>query len=541
MMKKRKKKEAQGIDFWQPTSDMMTAMFVMLLLIILLLMLYLMWVPDNQEIDPDKGDSYAQEEDNQDDRDDTGNAEEEKEEKEQEDEREIVQNDAGGGKDGDGPKEDEGIKAAVYVKIVDEETNQLIPQKGVSFELYQKKKLLELNTYYPDKIAFQEFETTKQGVFYLPEKIKEGKYYFRNLKTLKGYDLADDVSFKIDKAYDWPEPYVVTIPMAPARNKIRVHMKDGDTGENIEEGSFEIVAAENITTGDGTVRYKEGEVVGKITCDKDGYGESKKLYLGHYLLRQKKVPQYYAGMKDTKEVTVEEKTEADSKLQEIAANKTSITLKLTDELYTNQPLEGVRFKVIGEGDEKNSKTFVTDGNGTISLTDLKKDTKYQFIQEDTKDGYQIQKDSYTVTVDKKGWIDQKTQKEIKATNRRLRMAIRVEDALMGKPVSGARIALYDSQKKQIKTWTSNQSETVLEDLKEGSYYLILDEKKSDQYEFQMKNQKEMQEFIIRIWTLKDFGILIGAGAVFLGVMALFVYIFKRVGKGKRQGGKDHEQ
>ena len=36
-----------------------------------------------------------------------------------------------------------------------------------------------LNTYYPEKISYREYETTEEGVFYLPEKNYQGDYFFR--------------------------------------------------------------------------------------------------------------------------------------------------------------------------------------------------------------------------------------------------------------------------------------------------------------------------------------------------------------------------
>ena len=43
-----------------------------------------------------------------------------------------------------------------------------------------------------------------------------------------------------------------------------------------------VVAAEDIATLDGTVRYTAGQVVDTIECDEEGYGESQELYLGTY-------------------------------------------------------------------------------------------------------------------------------------------------------------------------------------------------------------------------------------------------------------------
>jgi len=53
---------------------------------------------------------------------------------------------------------------------------------------------------------------------------------------------------------------------------------------------YEIRAAEDIVTLDGTVRYTVGEVVDTIITDENGYAESKALYLGKYEIKEIKAP-----------------------------------------------------------------------------------------------------------------------------------------------------------------------------------------------------------------------------------------------------------
>lgn len=52
--------------------------------------------------------------------------------------------------------------------------------------------------------------------------------------------------------------------------------------KNLESVTFDIVAVEDITTQDGTIRYEQGEIVDTITTGKDGKVTSKALYLGKY-------------------------------------------------------------------------------------------------------------------------------------------------------------------------------------------------------------------------------------------------------------------
>ena len=62
---------------------------------------------------------------------------------------------------------------------------------------------------------------------------------------------------------------------------------------NLKGAIFEIYAAEDITTLDGTVRYEQGTLVDTITTDDDGVGKSKELYLGKYTVIEKTAPNGY--------------------------------------------------------------------------------------------------------------------------------------------------------------------------------------------------------------------------------------------------------
>ena len=53
---------------------------------------------------------------------------------------------------------------------------------------------------------------------------------------------------------------------------------------------YEITAAEDIITPDGTLRYAKGTVVDTVTTDENGNAESKALYLGKYTVRETKAP-----------------------------------------------------------------------------------------------------------------------------------------------------------------------------------------------------------------------------------------------------------
>ena len=206
------------------------------------------------------------------------------------DEEEIV---AGGG----GAYPDEGVKSAVYVELVDAETDRPIQEENIRFELYrtdithlQEGSLQILNTYYPEKISYRLYATREDGTFYLPEKIWQGNYYFHELNAPEGYDLAADTYFDVNELFDLARALCGADPPVPGKNIIRIQMNDADTQLPVGGGTFWVIAAENIITMDGTVRYTTGQVVDTIYCDEEGYGESDELYLGAYTVQQVGAP-----------------------------------------------------------------------------------------------------------------------------------------------------------------------------------------------------------------------------------------------------------
>ena len=60
--------------------------------------------------------------------------------------------------------------------------------------------------------------------------------------------------------------------------------------DNLEGAVYEITAAEDIITTDGTVRAEKGEVVDTVTTGEDGTAESKELYLGKYEVKEITAP-----------------------------------------------------------------------------------------------------------------------------------------------------------------------------------------------------------------------------------------------------------
>ena len=543
--RKRRNEPENEYNFWQPATDMMSGLVFVLILIIALLGLYLLSDYTGYEEAPSSSEEAASSHVDDDDHgswyhDDLhgtgdGNGDGSGDGKY---DQQIIQSGGGGGYGEDG------IKTAVFVELIDDETERRIQEQGVRFELYrtdtthlQNGTLQTLNTYYPEKINYREYETTEEGVFYLPEKIWQGSYYFHELTEPEGYDAAADTYYDVDRMYDWPDPYVVQIRVAPCKNIIRIQMNDAETEEPVGGGTFRVLAAEDIITKDGTLRYSAGQQVDVITCGDTGYGESKELYLGNYTVQQLSAPNYYTTMQESLDVTVEKKNGELPELHEITAEKTKITLDLADEL-TGQKLEGAAFAVANERTGA-VQTLRTDASGGILLTDLDKNTTYHIRQQQAPENYRADTADYALTVDANGLIDGQSSARLALTNRMLRVSVHAVDMVLRGDLDGEVLSLYNAQDQLVDSWTANGAGRMFTGLAEGGYYVVRgtgNDENAKRYSFTVQDTARQQDWNIPVFTLRS-GIALAVGAALAaGVIWLLVFLFGLLAR-RRKAGK----
>ena len=533
-MKTRKRRQDPDAEynFWQPATDMMSALVYVLLLIIALLGLYLLSNYTGLEAPSSSSEEAASSGWHDDDYDGwhDGGADDDPGDGDGRYDQQIIQTGGGGG--GGGYDED-GVKAAVFAELIDEETERRIQEAGVRFELYRTDtahlingSLQTLNTYYPEKISYREYETTGEGTFYLPEKIWQGSYYFHQLSEPEGYDAAADTYYDVDRMYDWPEPYIVQIRVAPCKNIIRLQMNDAETQQPVGGGIFRVIAAEDIITKDGTVRYTQGQQVDTITCDEAGYGESVELYLGKYTVQQQSSPNYYTTMQQDLDAEVEKKNGSDPELHKIDTEKTKILLNVTDEL-TSSALEGAVFTVTNRR-TGTTQTVATDGAGQIRLTDLDKSTTYLIREQQAPENYRPDDTDHTVTIAADGRIDGAGSTTLDITNRLLRISISAVDTVLRSNTEGEQLSLYNEQDQLIRSWTSSDSGQLFTDLTEGSYYVVrgkADPANARKYPFTVQDTASTQNWTVPVFTLRSAVALAVLAVVAAGVVWLLVFLW----------------
>lgn len=201
-----------------------------------------------------------------------------------------------------------------YIKIVkmDAETGKVIPYAGAGFQLYRPDGSLITQTFtYPEVTTIDTFYTNDEGTLITPEKLEYGSgYSLVEVFAPYGYTLnSEPVYFDVTQDASTDEDGVTVIevikPNMAQKGVIKIS-KSGEVFSSVTEADglyqpvfsvqglpgavYEITAAEDIVTPDGTTRYSKGEIVDTVTTDETGLAKSKALYLGKYKIREIKAP-----------------------------------------------------------------------------------------------------------------------------------------------------------------------------------------------------------------------------------------------------------
>lgn len=270
-----------------------------------------------------------------------------------------------------------------YIKVVkvDAESGKNIPYAGAGFKIFDPDGNQVTMTFtYPTPTTIDIFYTDANGQLVTPEKLEYGKgYSLVEVQAPYGYVLdSTPVYFDVAEEHSSDEGGITVIkvdkPNMAQKGTVSIE-KTGEvfSGVNIsgEENAdviyqpvyevkglagaiYEITAAEDIITPDGTVRFTKGEVVDTVTTDENGLAKSKELYLGRYTVVEITAPE---GMVINKEAHEVELTYAG---QEVAVTETATSFvnerqKVTVSL--EKAIEKNDIFNIGNGDEMKNISF----------------------------------------------------------------------------------------------------------------------------------------------------------------------------------------
>lgn len=205
-----------------------------------------------------------------------------------------------------------------YLKVVklDAETGKQIAYEGAGFEIYDSDgHRVNMQFTYPEVTEIHTFYTNSEGYLITPEKLPYGDYTLKEVQAPYGYVLdSTPIPFSITQENSSTDTGVTVVKVKARDVAQKGVIEITKTGEifksvienegiytpiyensNLANAVFEIYAAEDIATLDGTVRYQQGEKVDEITTNSKGIEKSKELYLGKYTVIEKTAPNGYVN------------------------------------------------------------------------------------------------------------------------------------------------------------------------------------------------------------------------------------------------------
>lgn len=299
-----------------------------------------------------------------------------------------------------------------YIKVVklDKETGKRIPYEGAAFEIYDSNNhRITMQYTYPQVTSIHTFYTNKEGYLITPEKLPYGDYTLKEVQAPYGYVLDDTpVPFSITQENSSTDTGVTVVKVKArdvAQKGVINITKTGEIFSSVEENNgiytpkysvgnlkgavFEIYAAEDITTLDGTVRYDQGSLVDTITTNDDGLAKSKELYLGKYTVIEKTAPNGYVhnAAKYDAELTYAGQNVSVTSTDLSVYNerqKVSVSLKKimaedkTFGIGNNGEITSVRFGIYANEDIKASNGDIIPKDALITFANCDKDGNISF-------------------------------------------------------------------------------------------------------------------------------------------------------------------
>ena len=314
-----------------------------------------------------------------------------------------------------------------YIKIVkvDSETGKTIPYEGAGFEIYDSNgQKISMTFAYPTPTTIDTFYTNREGYLITPEVLPYGEYLLVEVQAPYGYALdSTPVSFTVSADNAEKENALTVIKVrkenTAQKGKISVQ-KTGDiftsvnmassaytdeNGElvvnsttytpvfangNLSGAVFQVIAAEDIVTLDGTVHANAGDVVAEITTDENGYAETDLLYLGKYEIKEVQAPYGYVRNSESQFVELtyagQEIAVLDTVNASFVNDYQSVEISLSkvmenDELFgigNNNEYLSVRFGLFAAEDIQAADGTVIPADGLLSEVSLDENMTAKF-------------------------------------------------------------------------------------------------------------------------------------------------------------------
>ena len=339
------------------------------------------------------------------------------------------------------------FESYLHVVKTDSTTGKTIPYAGAGFQIYAPDGSLVTMSYtYPTLTVIDTFYTNEEGTLLTPEKLPYGEgYYLVEVQAPHGYVLdATPIYFDVTEENSADENGITIVKVVkenePQKGTITI-TKTGEVFSSVAEQNgvyqpvyeikglagavYEITAAEDVVTLDGTLRYKKGDVVATITTGADGTATTEPLFLGKFEIREITAPHgmilngdtvtvelTYAGQEikitTTSAAFVNERQKVEIDLSKVLEQDEKYGIGMNGEitsvkfgLYASEDITAADGKVIPK--DGLIEAVTCDENGkAVFVTDLPVGAKV-YVKEIATDSHYILSDStYPVTFEYAG-------------------------------------------------------------------------------------------------------------------------------------------
>ena len=466
-------------------------------------------------------------------------------------------------------RQDTLITSPIQVLKVDASTGKTIPAAGTEFQLLDAdRNVVTMTSHYPEYQVYETFVTDEEGRFTFPEKLKYGTYYLREVKAPKGYLLnGEELAFTVEEDKDWGSPLTVRFADENAMGRISIDKYEEGEEEYLAGTEFEIQAAEDIVTPDGTVRLKKGELAGTLTTGNET-AVSEELFLGKYTVRETKQVPGFALPEKAFQVELKYKDQTTPVVEEhltVYNEPTSLVLlKYEKGSEEKTALSGVRFKVWRKQDEAAEEEAVmgedtvteedavdpgytleeiyeTDEEGRIEIPYLLPDSTYCIQEAETLPGYIPDGTVHEVYVDAQGRIEGGAVCVMKFENDYTKLRVSKLDGGNRQYLPGAGLklerVLESGERELVESWTSGKEEKKFDRLEPGEYVLTEEQapegyEKAEPVSFTLKETGEEQKVemldqpLVKAPRTGDISYIPWLGAALAGSLALMLWALR---------------
>ncbi|MDA1603059.1 SpaA isopeptide-forming pilin-related protein [Bacillus cereus] len=336
-------------------------------------------------------------------------------------------------------------KGQIELKKIDSENGEK-PLANAEFDIVK------------DSVVVEHIVTDKDGKA-ISKPLAPGKYMLKETKAPEGYQLKE-TEFEVNVTGDGIFPITVKNAMTDKGN-VEITKVDKENGSVLAGVEFE-------------VQDEKGEVVKKVTTDKEGMANVSDLSVGKYkLVETKNLPGYKKLTEPVSfEITKGMTKVLSLKVENEQLDKGSVEITKVDK-DSQKALKGVVFEVRDEKD-KVVKEVTTDKEGKANVSDLSVG-KYKLVEAKSLPGYKKLKEpvSFEIT---KGMTEVLS---LKVENEQLdkgSVEITKIDKDSQKALKGVVFEVQDEKDKVVKEVTTDKDgKATIADLSVGKYKLVENE------------------------------------------------------------------